>query len=89
MVFFADVNARSLRSRGDMALLCEKVDTNTIQLVGRWKSDAIFHYLHAQALPLINSLATTILHHGSFVLLPGQDIEQAQRIVNKAHQLKT
>ena len=70
----ADVEARSLRAGGAMALLCGKVDRDTIRLVGRWKSDAMFRYLHAQALPLIRNLASTMLHHGSFYWAPGTDI---------------
>ena len=70
----ADVEARSLRAGGAMALLCGKVDRDTIRLVGRWKSDAMFRYLHAQALPLIRDLASTMLQHGSFYLAPGADV---------------
>ena len=40
-----DVEARSLRSSGAMALLCARVDPDLIQLVGRWRSDAMFRYL--------------------------------------------
>ena len=69
-----DINARSLRVGGAMALLCGKVDADTIRLVGRWKSDAMFRYLHAQALPLIRDLASTMLTHGNFTLLPGTDV---------------
>ena len=69
-----DINARSLRAGGAMALLCGKVDADTIRLVGRWKSDAMFRYLHAQALPLIRDLAATMLTHGNFTLLPGTDV---------------
>ena len=43
-------------------------------LVGRWKSDAMFRYLHAQALPLIRDLAATMLTHGNFTLLAGSDV---------------
>ena len=46
----------------------------TIHLVGRWKSDAMFRHLHAQALPLIRDLAATMLTHGNFTLLPGMDV---------------
>ena len=66
-----DITARSLRAGGAMALLCGKVDTDTIKLVGRWRSNAMFEYLHAQALPLTRQLATTMLHHGVFTLAPG------------------
>ena len=38
----ADISARSARAGGAMALLCGRVDHNVIQLVGRWRSDAIF-----------------------------------------------
>ena len=70
----SDVNARSLRAGGAMALLCGRVDADTIRLVGRWKSDAMFRYLHAQALPLVRHLAHTMLTHGAFSLLPGSDL---------------
>ena len=68
------LGGRSLRSGGAMALLCGGADTNVIQLVGRWRSDAMFRYLHAQALPLIAPLATTMLTSGSFTLMPGSDM---------------
>ena len=67
------VTVRSLRAGGAMALLCGNVDADVIRLVGRWKSDAMFRYLHAQALPLVRNLASTMLHHGAFTLAPGTD----------------
>jgi integrase len=66
-----DVTARSLRHGGAMALLLGGTDKDTIKLVGRWRSDAIFRYLHAQALPLVAPLANTMLRHGNFQLMPG------------------
>ena len=54
-----------------MALLLGGTDKDTIKLVGRWRSDAIFRYLHAQALPLVAPLANTMLRHGNFQLMPG------------------
>ena len=67
--------ASSLRAGGGaMALLCGHVDADTIRLVGRWKSDTMFRYLHAQALPLVRHLAHTMLTHGAFSLLPGSDL---------------
>jgi hypothetical protein len=71
------VTARSMRAGGAMALLCGRVDANIIRLVGRWKSDAMFRYLHAQALPLVQNLATTMLNHGTFTLAPGADLPPA------------
>jgi hypothetical protein len=66
-----DVTARSLRHGGAMALLLGGTDRDTMKLVGRWRSDAIFRYLHSQALPLIAPLASTMLRHGVFTLMPG------------------
>lgn len=69
-----EITARSMCAGGAMALLCGKVDSDTIRLVGRWKSDAMFRYLHAQALPLVRNLARTMLHHVNFTLAPGADM---------------
>jgi hypothetical protein len=57
-----------------MALLCGNTDKNVIKLVGRWRSDAMFRYLHAQALPLVGPLAATMLRHGSFTLMPSTSL---------------
>ena len=78
-----DVNARSLRAGSALALLCGRVNADTIRLVGRWRSDAMFRYLHAQALPLIRGLKRIMLTHGAYTLLPGTDIPQpaAQLVV--------
>jgi hypothetical protein len=53
-----------------MALLCAKVDTDIIKLVGRWRSDEMLCYLHLQAYPLMHNLAPAMATHGSFTLLP-------------------
>jgi hypothetical protein len=36
-----------------MALLCGRIDHNTISILGRWHSDAMIRYLHLQAKPLM------------------------------------
>jgi hypothetical protein len=73
----ADVNARSLRAGGAMALLCGRVDAPTIRLVGRWQSDAMFRYLHSQTVPVLQNLAHTMVQHGNYRLLPGVGVPQA------------
>jgi hypothetical protein len=70
------LSARSLRAGGAMALLCSKVDTDIIKLVGRWRSDEMLRYLHAQAYPLMRSLATGMVHHGAFTFAPGHFVPQ-------------
>ena len=39
----SDISARALRAGGAMALLCARVDTDIIKLVGRWQSDQMLH----------------------------------------------
>jgi len=80
----ATTSASSLRTsplapaeQGGMALLCGRVDTSIIQLVGRWRSDVMLRYLHLQAGALMSTLAQTILQAGSFHLVPGQEVPAA------------
>lgn len=65
----SDISARSLRSSGAMSLLCARVDTDVIRLLGRWRSDEMLRYLHVQALPILAPLAAQMLRHGAFPLL--------------------
>ena len=44
-----DISARSTRAGGAMALLCAGVDRDRIKLVGRWRSEELYRYLHVQA----------------------------------------
>jgi hypothetical protein len=49
----ADISAKSLRASGAMALLLGGIDADRIKLVGRWKTDEMLRYLHAQAEPVM------------------------------------
>ena len=44
-----DASTRSMRAGGAMALLVASVGTDTIRLVGRWRSDVMLRYLHTTA----------------------------------------
>lgn len=65
----ADISARALRAGGAMALLCAKVDSDIIKLIGRWKSDQMLRYLHLQAYPQMQSFSRLMATHGDFRLL--------------------
>ena len=69
-----DIQARSLRAGGAMALLCAKVDTDIIRLLGRWQSDVMLRYLHLQAQPVMSKFASRMLVGGNYTLHPGQDV---------------
>jgi hypothetical protein len=70
-----EISVRSLRSSGAMALLCAKVDSDTIRLLGRWRSDEMLRYLHVQTFPLVAPLAAKMLRHGHFTLIPNHNGE--------------
>jgi hypothetical protein len=60
-----------------MALLCAKVDPTIPRLVGRWRSDEMFRYLHPQAYPLMHTFAQQMMDHGNFSFVPGTSIPPA------------
>lgn len=71
-----DVSARCLRAAGANALLCAKVDSDVIKLLGRWRSDEMLRYLHLQAAPIMHSFARDMLRGGAFTLIPNQLVPQ-------------
>lgn len=66
----SEISIRSLRSSGAMALLCSKVDSDTIRLLGRRRSDVMLRYFHVQTFPLVALLAANMLRHDHFTLIP-------------------
>ena len=69
-----EVSARSLRAAGAMALLCAHVDSDTIKLLGRWRSDEMLRYLTVQAQPIMRDFASRMLQGGQYTLLPNATI---------------
>jgi hypothetical protein len=65
------LSARSLRPGGATALLCANIDKDAIQLLGRWKSDAMLRYLRIQAHVHSMNYAQLMLDHGSYTFAPG------------------
>ena len=53
-----DISSHSLRAGGAMALHLNKVDTRTIQLMGRWSSDTFLLYIHQQISAFSQDLST-------------------------------
>ena len=64
-----NIAARSLRASGAMALLLGGLDPDKIRIVGRWKSDAMFRYLHAHAEPLVRGNARLMFSGGHYNLI--------------------
>jgi hypothetical protein len=69
-----DVSTRLLRAAGAMALLCAHVDSDTIRLLGRWRSDAMLRYLTVQAQPIMRDFSARMLQGGQYTLLPNAAI---------------
>ena len=65
----SNIATRSLRSSGAMSLLLGGVDPDHIRILGRWRSDAMFRYLHVHALPLIQDNSRLMFHGGNYTLV--------------------
>ena len=64
------ITGQSLRSGGATALLCANWDKDKIQLLGRWKSDAMLRYLRMQAMQATSEASKAMLNHGCFTFHP-------------------
>ena len=64
----ADISARSTRPGGAMALLCAGVGADRLRMVGRWRSDEMYRYLHVQSPQVITGLSAAMLRGGNFQL---------------------
>ena len=65
-----DISTFSIRDGGARDILMEKVDLNTIQLVGQWRSNTIILYLHTMANSFTAGLVVHMLQHGDYALIP-------------------
>jgi hypothetical protein len=69
-----EISARSLRAGGAMAMMCIKIDLNTIRMMGRWHSDAMMRYLHVQAQPIIERYAAKMFNNGTYTFQPDETV---------------
>ena len=54
-----------------MAMLCGGIESDHIRLIGRWRSDEMYRYLHVQAQqPIMSGVAANMLRGGNYRLLP-------------------
>ena len=68
-----DVSAHSLCTAGAMALICSGEDSDIIKLIGCWRSNKMFRYIHVQAEPLMRNFSRVMLTHGNYSILPHQE----------------
>jgi hypothetical protein len=66
----SDINAKSLRATGAMALINRNVDLDRLRLIGRWKSDAVLRYLHFQAHDIMSDYSSLMIAGSNFCLIP-------------------
>ena len=65
-----DISARSTRAGGAMAMLCGGIDSDRIRLIGRWRSDKMYRYLHVQPQPIMSGVAALMLRGGDYIREP-------------------
>lgn len=61
----SNIHARALRATGASALLHAQIDSDLIRLLGRWKSDTMLRYLHAQSAGITRNFAALMVTHGA------------------------
>ena len=64
---------KGLRPGGATALLCAGVDKDAIQLLGRWKSDAMLRYLRIQANSYTHHYSQKMFDAGDYTFSPQSD----------------
>ena len=57
----------ALRCTGATALLEGKVSADLIKLLGRWRSDEVFRYMHTQSEPMMQDLTDVLTDHANQV----------------------
>ena len=57
----------ALRCTGATALLEGKVSSDLIKLLGRWRSDEVFRYMHTQSEPMMQDLTDVLTDHANQV----------------------
>ena len=75
------LSARSSRPGGATALLCAGVDPSAIQLLGRWRSDAMLRYLRVAAATQTHHCSQRMLEHGAFSFAPSQCTSRSTNIL--------
>ena len=78
------ISTRSLRPGGATALLCANIDKDAIQLLGRWKSDAMLRYLCIQAATHAHNYAQRMLDHGKYTFTPQAFLNENLWLPNEA-----
>jgi hypothetical protein len=81
----SEISARSLRAGGAMAMMCSNINLSIFRMMGRWHSDAMTRYLHAQDQPIIERYEAKMFNNGTFTFQPD---ENAPIIDNYADALK-
>jgi hypothetical protein len=69
-----EISAHSLLAGGTMAMIFERIDLYSIQMMGRWNSDDMMRYLHIQAQPIINNYDARMYNHGTCAFLPDETV---------------
>ena len=65
-----DFSARSLQSGGVTELLTDRVEPDTIRLVGRWRSNTMLRYLHTTSKSFMDGLTFRMFQYDNYTLIP-------------------
>jgi hypothetical protein len=82
-----EIGCHSLRSGSAMAMYLAKIPVTTIQLIGRWKSDAFMRYIREQVDCFTTNVSTLMSQAPSFYTIPdpGNETKQQQERKTPPH----
>jgi hypothetical protein len=77
-----EIGCHSLRSGSAMAMYLANVPVTTIQLIGRWKSDAFMRYIREQVDCFTENISSRMMQKKDFFTIPepGKEIKEAPDI---------
>ena len=64
-----DASMPYLRAGGAMALLAAQMDSDTIRILGRWRSDTMLRYLHTMSKSFTDGLAFHMFQYGNYAFI--------------------
>jgi hypothetical protein len=81
-----EIGCHSLRSGSAMAMYLAHIPVTTIQLIGRWKSDAFMRYIREQVDCFTSNVASKMITAPSFYTIPEPGLENTNQ--NRAEPLQ-
>ncbi len=75
-----DIGTHSVRAGGAMAMYLARIQVYTIQLIGRWKSDAFLFYIRKQVTQFSEDISNRMIEQENFSHIPDYALTSPSKI---------